>query len=576
MIKHYINPGDQRYLFLKSDNPKEMHQLQEHLNKIPQYMFLPSYTSIPKPEVHLDSFEKNGSKIYFCFSGLYLEILNWCREKGIQTTLTDDIFYKKPKLSYDEFCELVKSWNLTIAPREYQLNAAYNIISYRQSLSEIATRAGKTLLAAIIFRYLREVEGIRKILMIVPSIQLVKQGHQDFSDYNGGDYFRTETVWAKGESVSCPELTIGTFQSLVKRCDKRSPKYDSHYFDGFDCVCVDEVHNAKAASIKMILSQPFMKGVRWRFGFSGTLPLKGTLESFSVQELMGGKIQDISPKELIDGGFISDLHITQYRIGYPELEKSSGLRDEYIRCAEYLCSPFTEGEKKGSKILRPADGRDMCMIHEKKLPYALRQMRERIVKEDNLIVKANMEQQYCDYLIDSCKANGSNLLVLENYVAQHSKRKEEIIKNIVRGADDGNIILFFHYNEYCKHIYDILKREFPDRHVLLMTGATTPKKRDEYKKMMKESDDVVLCANYGVSSTGLTLRLKYGVFVESFKSHVIVKQSLGRGLCLDPSKDHFELYDIIDCLPTGRLQMQGIHKCKIYKQEEFKYDIVRI
>ena len=183
---------------------------------------------------------------------------------------------------------------------------------------------------------------------------------------------------------------------------------------------------------------------------------------------------------------------------------------------------------------------------------------------------------YCDYLIDSCKANGSNLLVLENYVAQHSTRKEQLIKNIVKQSNDGNIILFFHYNEYCKYIYNILKNEFPDRQVLCMTGATTPKKREAYKKLMKDNDNVVLCANYGVSSTGLTLRLKYGVFVESFKSHIIVKQSLGRGLCLDPSKDHFELYDIIDCLPTDRIKVQGVQKCKIYKQEDFKYDIIQV
>jgi len=46
-------------------------------------------------------------------------------------------------------------------------------------------------------------------------------------------------------------------------------------------------------------------------------------------------------------------------------------------------------------------------------------------------------------------------------------------------------------------------------------------------------DDVVLCANYGVSSTGLTLRLNWGVFCESFKSIIINIQSIGRGLCLD-------------------------------------------
>ena len=574
MIYHYINPSDQRYLFLKSDDKHELIELQEHLNKIPQYMFLPSYTSIPKPEVHLDSFEKNGKKIYFCFSGLYLEVLNWCKEKGIQTTLTDDIFYKKPKLSFDEFCDLVKSWNLSLTPYDYQLQSAYNIISYTQSLSSICTRAGKTLIAYMVYRYLQEIEGVKKILMIVPSIQLVKQGYEDLKEY--AEFFKTETVWAKGESVSCANLTIGTFQSLVKRCDKRSPKYDPKFFNGYDCVCVDEVHNAKAQSIKSILSQPFMKNVKVKFGFSGTLPLKGTLDSFSVQELLGGKIQDISPKELIDGGFISDLHITQYRIKYPELEKSTGLTYEYIKCAEYLCSTFEEGEKKGSKVLRPQEERDMCMVHEKKLPYAIRQLRDKVSKESNPIIKTNMLHQYCDYLIDSCKANGSNLLVLENYVAQHSTRKEQLIKNIVKQSNDGNIILFFHYNEYCKYIYNILKNEFPDRQVLCMTGATTPKKREAYKKLMKDNDNVVLCANYGVSSTGLTLRLKYGVFVESFKSHIIVKQSLGRGLCLDPSKDHFELYDIIDCLPTNRIKIQGVQKCKIYKQEDFKYDIIQV
>ena len=124
------------------------------------------------------------------------------------------------------------------------------------------------------------------------------------------------------------------------------------------------------------------------------------------------------------------------------------------------------------------------------------------------------------------------------------------------------------------NIGEILKEEFKDRQVICMTGATSPKKREQYKKLMKENDNVVLCANYGVSSTGLTLRLNWGIFAESFKSHVIVKQSAGRGLCLDPTKERFELYDIIDCLPTGRIRTQGIQKVKLYSQEEFECNII--
>ena len=566
MITHHINSQDRRYLFFTIDNQKEAKMLTEYLNQIPQYMFLPSYTSIPKPEVHLNFIDPNGKRIYWVWSGLYLEVLNWCREKGIQTTLTDNLFYRKPKHTLEEFRQIVDSWGLSLKPYDYQYEAAYNILSYTQSLSEIATRAGKTLIGYMVFRYLMQEEGCQKILMVVPSITLVKQGFEDFNTY--AEFFKTETVWAKGESVSCPNLTIGTFQSLVKRCDKRSPKYNPHYFDGYDVVLIDEVHNAKAQSIREILSQPFMKMVKFKFGFSGTLPLKGTLDSFNVQELMGGKIQDITPKELIDGGFISDIHITQYRLKYPEMTNHY-LRDEYIKAGEYLCSTFDK-----DKTMRPKANRDIAMVYNKTLPYNLKTLRHKIEVEQNELIKENKIIQYTDYLIDLCKANGSNLLVLENYIAHHSQKKIRLIKDIVRRSNDGNIILFFHYNEYCKYVYDILKNEFPDRHVLCMTGASTPKKREEYKKLMKENDNVVLCANYGVSSTGLTLRLKYGVFVESFKSHTIVKQSAGRGLCLDKGKDKFQLYDLIDVLPTGKIANQGRAKIKIYKQEDFKYDII--
>ncbi len=561
MIKHSISNIDNRYIFLISDTKGEMLKLEEYLNKIPSYMFLPSFSGVPNPEVHLDSFVKNGKKIYFCFSGLYKEIITWCQKNGIKTTLTLDMFRSEPGISLEDFKAQVLAWNLKYTPYEYQLEAAYNIISYNQSLSEIATRAGKTLIGYIIFRWLMEEGKIKNILMICPSVFLVKQGHQDFSEY--AEFFKTDTVWAQGEMCSSSNLTIGTFQSLVKKCDKKSSKYNPKFFDKFDCVLVDEVHNAKAKSIKMILQQDFMKRVKYRFGFSGTLPLDGTLESFNVQELMGGKIQDITSKELRDGGYISEIEIKQIRIKYPSMEQNENIKNLYMKCGEYLCSNYVMNGTK--QVLRSKENREFNMIHEKKLPFALTTYKKQSSKEE-----------YINYLVDLCKAQGSNLLTLENYVAMFSQKKINIIKDIVSKCD-GNTILFFHYKEYCRHVYNILKESFPNKEVIIMTGDTNIKKRGEIQEMMKIRDDVIFCASYGVSSTGLTLRLEYGIFVESFKSHIIVKQSAGRGLCLDPSsgKEKFVLYDIIDCLPdTKRIYMQGLHKCKLYKQEEFNYRII--
>ncbi len=554
MIYHKISSIDKRYIFLFSNDVGEMRELENHLNKIPSYMFLPSYSSIPKPEVHLDSFMKDGKKVYFCFSGLYREIINWCNRKEIETTLTPELFKIEHNWTIEEFTNTIKGWNLKYDPYDYQIESAYNIVSYSQSLSEIATRAGKTLIGYIVFRWLMEKKVINNILMICPSIFLVKQGYNDFNEY--AEFFKTSTVWAKGEMVEGDNLTIGTFQSLVKKCDKSSKKYNPKFFNKFDCILVDEVHNAKSASIKTILQQDFMKRVKYKFGFSGTLPLANTLESFSVQELMGGKIQDITSKELRDGGYISEIEIKQYRISYPSMDNNSHILNQYLHCGEYLCSNY---EMDGSKrILRDKEDREFNMIHKKILPYTLREYKKKSTK-----------RSYVDYMIDLCKSKGSNLLTLENYIAHHSIKKINIIKDILKNCN-GNTILFFHYKEYCNYIHKILKEEFPDREVIVMTGSTNIKKREKIQEIMKERDDVILCASYGVSSTGLTLRLEYGIFVESFKSHTIVKQSAGRGLCLDPDsgKEKFVLYDLIDVLPdTKKIYMQGVHKCKIYKQE---------
>ena len=71
-----------RYVFMQSDSPqqKELLDLEGYLNKIPQYMFLPSFRGIPKPEVFLNKFKtKDGRIIFWCHTGLIGVIEEWCK-----------------------------------------------------------------------------------------------------------------------------------------------------------------------------------------------------------------------------------------------------------------------------------------------------------------------------------------------------------------------------------------------------------------------------------------------------------------------------------------------------------------
>lgn len=567
MIHIAYNKNDLRYIFCWGDNisansikqkKEKRPSLEDFLNKIPEYQFMPSYTGIPKPEVFLNKFNKNGKTIYYCYSGLWKQIVDWCNIVGVEVQFeTDENFfkYREMKMNLEEFINYVKCWNMNIEPRDYQYKAAWLILKYRISMSQLATRAGKTLIAYMVFRYMLE-NGAHNVLMIVPNTTLVKQGVKDMSEYQ--EFFKSETVWSKGEMCESSNLTIGTFQSLVKKLDRKSKHYNPRFFKKFDVICCDECHTAKCASIKTLLDQECMKDVKLRFGFSGTVPDNNSIESFACQSLLGPKIQDIRSNELVNEGFLAKVNVTQLELNY---ELNEPLIKEYIRCGEYLVGN-TVKDKDGKEVQLPKEQQDFTMKYEKKLPFAVQQVR-----------KMYNDREYMDYLIDCCKSSGSNLLMLEQMIVHHSRKRIAVMDKLLSSLTK-NTIVFAHHTEYLKTLHDHFTEKFPDKKVFIITGQTSQKKRDLIMKTLNECDNCVLCASYACCGTGLTFKnLYYGIFAQSFKSKIINLQSIGRGMLKTEDKDTFYLYDIVDCLPSGRLAHHGKEKNRLYLNEKYTVNI---
>lgn len=557
MIKCVYKPTDLRYIFMQSDNLNELVSLESYLNKIPQYQFLPSFAGIPKPEVYLNKFKsKSGNLIYWCHSGLADTISTWCKSNNIVIEgIDDNLKYRNVPITLEQYIEYVNSWHMSITPRPYQYEAAYKILQNKQSLSQLATRAGKTLIAYMVFRYMLE-HGAKKILMIVPSIQLVKQGVTDFSEY--AEFFKTETIWAKGEYCESANLTIGTFQSLVMRADPKSKKYNPKFFKAYDVVCVDEAHKLVCKSINTILSQDFIRDTKIRFGFTGTLPEEGTIESFACHSLMGWTIQDISAMELVDEGFLAKPDITQIRIKYPECD---ALTQACIKCAEYLCS--NDKVVDGKKVTLPKDKQEFTMKYEKVLPFAISEVK-----------KLYEPHEYKAYLIDLCKAKGSNLLMLEQMLVHRSKKRLKIIDDLLMTIDK-NCIVFAHHTEYLKFLKKHFEERFPDKKVRIIEGSASVKKRQKIIDEMNKENGVILCASYGCCSTGITFKnVDYCIMAQSFKSEIINLQSIGRCMIKTENKDTFYLYDLVDVFPTKKLYTQGLAKIRTYNNEGFKNRIV--
>ena len=590
MIHFVFNDQESRYLFLKFDtredelwlaSNKKHINLTDHINLVDRVCYLANYNGLPYTQDFLFKYvQSTGQTIYYCAIGLWQEIFKFFKKNKVEfdgLLENSNVFKRNLNHTFEEFKEIVDSWGLKLQPRPYQYESAYNILQWKQSISELATRGGKTLIAYMIFRYCSEYFNTKRILMVVPSIDLVKQGYNDFNEY--AEYFKTECIWSGGKLVESANLTIGTFQSLIKFLDKKSKKYNPHFFDGYDLVFVDETHRATAEQMKTIISQPFMKDVKLAFGMTGTIPKEKTIEYYCLKSLLGATIQKIKPKELMDAGYISPVKIHQVRLHYKDLDKSS---ENWIRCAEYAISDFVNDEN-GNRI--ELDNPEFQIKYEKRIPNGIEMIRNKIFmngvdKEDALYaLSRNSYIQAIKGLV--AKSTNSNVLVIERMLTHFMNERVNYLCDSILPKCDKNTLILGHHTTYLKYLVEEIKKKFPYRHIELITGEVSTKKRDKIKNVLKTYNDCILVASFGVMSTGITLsNLCFGVFIESFKSNTINMQSIGRGLGLSELKDEYTLYDIIDCFDpkilTNKIYLQGIEKIKIYQENKYNFDIINV
>lgn len=575
MIHFIFSEKSKKYLFLKGDSIQDkdtFDKMKMVFNLVDPICYLPSYKGPKFTQDFLYEYtNKSGQKIYYCSIGMWQEIYKYCRDNNIAYDGLDAKMFKRDiKHSLDEFKEIVNSWGLKFPPRPYQYEAAYNVLCWNRSLSQIATRAGKTLISYLVFRYAMEYLNVKKILMIVPSIDLVKQAYNDFNEY--AEFFKTECIWSQGKLVESSNLTVGTFQSLIKFIDRKSNKYNPAFFNNYDLIFVDEVHRATAEQVKTIISQPFMENVQISFGMTGTLPKEHTIERYTLAALMGPKIQNISPKELMDGGYISNVEIRQKMIHYLNEAK---VNKAYIRAAEYRLSDYVL--KDGEKV--DVENPEFLFRHVKKLPAALT-MYKQTYSQRQLFTEESNESIDADYikllgsLVQASEA--TNALSVEAMMVHLMDERTAYIKDILKVCDRNTLLLATHV-EYIKYLYNEITESFPDKKVFMIVGGVNGKTRAKINKELKENDNCILIASYATCSTGLTFgNLCYGLFCESYKSNVINMQSIGRGLGLVDNKDKYILYDLVDCFKTSKIMLQGKEKQKIYKENCYNYTIEHV
>ena len=327
-------------------------------------------------------FNIQTGQLYF---GLLPYLKEWIKKHSYQ--VQTDIIDAKPLTGLDiesikEFFDSLNLYckNVKITPRDYQIASFMECVKNDRVLLLSPTSSGKSLVIYSLIRWYQKFLDNDKMLIVVPTTNLVSQMYGDFGDYSSHDKnWNVEKychkIYSGKEKNSKEQIYISTWQSLY-----RLPK---EYFEQFSLIVGDEAHLATADSLKGILEKSTF--CRYRFGTTGTLK-DSKCNKLMLEGLFGKTYTAITSKQLMDDKHISKLNIQCLQLEYPEEER------EIMKKATYQ------------------EEIDFIVTHRKR---------------NNFICNLALEQK-------------GNTLILFNYVEKHGKVLEKMLMD-----KDSNRQIFF-------------------------------------------------------------------------------------------------------------------------------------
>lgn len=376
---------DKRFLQVVDCTMNEIEQLESSLTKkVDNYFIIKKKIPTWDGEIKfIDTFQRIPI-------GLWLEVSNIAKKFHIPL----EIEGLNSIIDFEHDFNSFNTWALEyfaeakITPRDYQLEGANRVIKFKNCTEEISTSGGKTLIAFLLFKYLFDVKHIKKMLFVVPNVNLVTQSEEKFYEYE--DECGKRPNWhsdcafggAKSKQDNKSNITFGTYQTLAKR--------PPEYFTQFDAVCIDETHHAKNTSIKNVLMKCI--NATYKFGLTGTLPPANSCDSYTIQAYIGPKVFDITSADLIEAGNATKIKVIGIELDY--------LGDDIKKKLYDLRNVPTE-EKDGAKLLNLE--KDVARESRKRFNYIVNKISE--TTKNSLVLFSDIKNDYGRNIYNWLKEN---------------------------------------------------------------------------------------------------------------------------------------------------------------------------
>jgi len=226
-------------------------------------------------------------------TGLLPKVTSLIKKYGGEYTIID----KRNALEFKEIPQEVGEFKA----RDYQVEAVESIIyneingiPFQRGVIGAATNAGKTLIAAMIYKSFPDA----KALILVNNTDLYRQFLDDMPKMFGDDW-----GYMQGKKVKWSNIMVCMTPTLRNRLSEFSTK-----LAGYNMVIFDECHLITSKTNKKVVHGLYNTVIR--VGLSGTaFAHKSPINNMDVRAFFGEQVYTISNMELMDGGYSTPIVI---------------------------------------------------------------------------------------------------------------------------------------------------------------------------------------------------------------------------------------------------------------------------
>jgi len=376
--------------------------------------------------------------------GLVQELKELLKEKGIPYGVDKNGMETKGE---DMSPESVKEWSKTVlnpsyAIRDDQADSLAVCIRHKQLICQLPTGYGKSMVIYGLARRIIETSD-RKILIMVPSKQLVSQLASNFKKY-GWDGMEEHLEMMHSDLADHEKPTfkkrilVSTWQSLQKK--------DVYFFDRYKAVIVDEAHHANADKQSGIIKKCY--NADYRVGFTGTMP-KDLYESYMIQQYLGPVYCPSTYSDMKEMGILSNCMVKIVMLKYPDDACEKWCRRGYADETKFL--EEHPGRMQAMidivKSIPPGENILVMFSHTKHLDLALESFKSGGI-EDIKVIKGDVKVQARESIRSStedeehalifatygCVQEGIDIKRLHNVILAASTKSEiRVLQTIGRG-----------------------------------------------------------------------------------------------------------------------------------------------